>query len=155
MSREPIPTFCFALVVVKRGHRFLLVHERKHGQGWYLPAGRVEAGETFEEAARRETKEESGIDVELEGVLRFEQTPGPDHQRVRVFFLARPKDDATPKTMADEHSLEAGWFTLDEVARLPLRGDEVTGWLQHVLDGAPIGPLSLLHRETPTKHIRS
>ena len=149
MSRDPIPTFCFAMVVVKRGHRFLLVHERKHGQGWYLPAGRVEPGETFEEAALRETKEESGIDVELEGILRVEQTPRLDHQRLRVFFLARPKGEAAPKSVADEHSLEAGWFSLDEVAKLPLRGDEVMQWLRAVLDGAPAAPLSLLRRETP------
>jgi phosphatase NudJ len=42
MSREPIPTWYFALVVVVSGDRFLRVHERKHGQLWYLPAGRVE-----------------------------------------------------------------------------------------------------------------
>jgi len=39
MSRDPIPTWCFALVVVRLGERWLLVHERKHGQGWYLPNG--------------------------------------------------------------------------------------------------------------------
>ena len=42
MPREAIPTWFFAIVVVRRGDRFLLVHERKHGQLWYLPAGRVE-----------------------------------------------------------------------------------------------------------------
>ena len=31
VARDSIPTWCFALVLVKRGHRFLLVHERKHG----------------------------------------------------------------------------------------------------------------------------
>jgi len=41
MPREPIQTWYFALVVVRLQHRFLLVHERKHGQKWYLPAGRV------------------------------------------------------------------------------------------------------------------
>ena len=55
MSRLPIPTWFFVLVVVRRGEQFLLVHERKHGQLWYLPAGRVEPGETFVEAAVRET----------------------------------------------------------------------------------------------------
>ena len=47
MSRTPSATWFFALVVVRRGDRFLLVHERKHGQTWYLPAGRVEPGETL------------------------------------------------------------------------------------------------------------
>jgi phosphatase NudJ len=34
MSREAIPTWCFALAIVRLGRRFLLVHERKHGQRW-------------------------------------------------------------------------------------------------------------------------
>lgn len=149
MSRDPIPTFCFAMVVVKRGQRFLLVHERKHGQGWYLPAGRVEAGETFEQAAIRETKEEAGIDIELEGVLRVEQTPRGDHQRLRVFFLARPRDDTPPKSEPDEHTLEARWFAIDELSGVELRGDEVAQWLRAVLDGGPAAPLSILRRDTP------
>jgi 8-oxo-dGTP pyrophosphatase MutT (NUDIX family) len=75
MPREPIPTWYFALVVVRLQHRFLLVHERKHGQNWYLPAGRVEPGESLVEAARRETLEESGVPVVIEGILRIEHTP--------------------------------------------------------------------------------
>jgi 8-oxo-dGTP pyrophosphatase MutT (NUDIX family) len=69
MAREPIPTWSFALVLVRLSRRFLLVHERKHGQLWYLPAGRVEPGETFAAAAHRETREEAGIDIVLEGVV--------------------------------------------------------------------------------------
>src|SRR5262249_19177094 len=62
MPREPIPTWFFALVVVRKGNQFLVVHERKHGQLWYLPAGRAELGETLLEAARRETLEETGLE---------------------------------------------------------------------------------------------
>jgi ADP-ribose pyrophosphatase YjhB (NUDIX family) len=54
MAREPIPTWYFALVVVRRGHRFLAVREVKHGQLWYLPAGGAEPGESLAEGARRE-----------------------------------------------------------------------------------------------------
>lgn len=45
MAHSPIPTWYFALTVVRRENQFVLVHERKHGQLWYLPAGRVELGE--------------------------------------------------------------------------------------------------------------
>jgi 8-oxo-dGTP pyrophosphatase MutT (NUDIX family) len=76
MPRDPIPTWYFALVVVRQGNRFLLVHERKHGQGWYLPAGRVESGETLTQAAVRETLEETGVPVVLDGVLRVEHSGG-------------------------------------------------------------------------------
>jgi hypothetical protein len=38
VAREPIPTWFFALGVVRLGGRFLLVEEREHEGGWYLPA---------------------------------------------------------------------------------------------------------------------
>jgi 8-oxo-dGTP pyrophosphatase MutT (NUDIX family) len=102
MARDPIPTYCFALVVVRLGHRFLLVHERKHGQLWYLPAGRVEPGEGFAAAAVRETLEESGVPIVIEGVLRMEHGLLLDGSaRLRVFFLARPRDDTPPKSITD------------------------------------------------------
>lgn len=146
--RAPHPTHFFALVVVRLGHRFLLVHERKHGQGWYLPAGRVEPGETLAEAAVRETREESGVPITLGGVLRIEHQPFLDGSvRVRVFFLATPSDDTPPKAAPDAESLGAAWVALDELDHYPLRGAEVRDLLRAVSAGAPVYPLSLLSPE--------
>ena len=148
MSRTPTPTSSFALVVVRRDDgRFLVVHEAKHGQLWYLPAGRVEPGERFVDAAVRETKEESGVDVELTGLLRIEHTPGPV-ARLRLIFLARPRDQRqVPKAVADSESLEARYVSLEELAALPLRGDEVRVWFERVAAGAVVAPLSVLTAE--------
>ena len=147
MSRTPSATWFFAIVVVRLGDRFLLVHERKHGQTWYLPAGRVEPGETLAEAALRETLEETGVSVALEGVLRVEHNPGIEATRVRVFYLARPIGDAAPKLVADEHSLEARWLTVTEMQRLPLRGHEVLEIFTAVAAGAPVAPLDVIVAE--------
>jgi phosphatase NudJ len=147
MSREAIPTWSFAMVVARLGRRFLVVRERKHGQLWYLPAGRVEPGESFALAAVRETREEAGVPVTLEGVLRVEHSPAPDGSRMRVFFVARPTDDTAPKTAPDEHSLEARWVTLEELAALPMRGEEVRAVFAYVLAGGAVHPLSLLTDE--------
>jgi phosphatase NudJ len=149
MSRDAVPTWCFSLVLVKRGHRFLLVHERKHGQGWYLPAGRVEPGETFAEAAIRETREEAGVEIQLEGILKVQHSPRTDGQRLRVFFLARTVDDRPPKSVANEHSLEAAWFSLDELRGVELRGDEVEAWMRHALEQPVVAPLSFISPEVP------
>lgn len=145
MAREPIPTWMFSLVIVRLGRRFLIVRERKHGQLWYLPAGRVEPGETFAQAARREVREEAGIDVHLEGILRVEHTPQPrGSARVRVIFVARPVDDTPPKSRPDEESLEARWVTLDELAALPQRGEEVAALFEEVAGSPLVMPMSML-----------
>src|SRR5262249_13821048 len=148
MARTPIPTWYFALVVVRRGDRFLVVHERKHGQLWYLPAGRVEPGETLAAAALRETLEETGGPGELEGVLRIEAAPHPDGTaRMRVIFVAHPADDTPPKSVPDEESLGAAWVTLAELDRLPMRGPDVRRLFELVQGGQSVLPLSMLASE--------
>lgn len=147
MARTPIPTWFFVLVVVRREDRFLLVHERKHGQQWYFPAGRVEPGESLAAAACRETLEEAGLRVQLDGVLRVEHQLIPGGARVRVLYTARPLDDAPPKQQPDEESLGAAWVRLEDLARLPLRSDEVARVLTEISQGAPIYPLSLIAPE--------
>jgi phosphatase NudJ len=147
VSREPIPTWFFAVAVVRLGRRFLLVEERKHGGGWYLPAGRVEPGESLEAGARRETLEEAGIAIRVTGVLRFEHSVSADHARVRAIFLAHPADDTPPKSAPDEHTLRAAFFTLAEIRELPCRDAEVFDMLAAVDAGAPVYPLGVLARE--------
>src|SRR4051812_5195565 len=88
--RGPIPTWYFALVVVRRGHRFLLTQERKYGATWSIPGGRVEPGESLSSAAIREVLEETGVPVRLDGVLRVEHSPTEASARIRVIFLGSP-----------------------------------------------------------------
>src|SRR5580704_3352673 len=136
MARDPIPTWFFVVVVVRLGRRFLLVEEREHGGGWYLPAGRVEPGESLAVAAQRETLEEAGIRIRITGVLRFEHSVFPDgNARVRVIFVGHPADDTPPKAQPDEHTLRAAFFTLDEIRALELRGTEVHDLLAAVEGG--------------------
>jgi phosphatase NudJ len=147
VSREAIPSHSFALCVVRRGHRYLLVEEKKHGQTWYLPGGRVEPGETLMDAAVRETLEESGVPVVLDGLLRLEHTPGPRGLRLRAIFTAHPADDTPPKSTPDEHTLRAGWFSPAEMADLQLRGEDVARYITLLEGGAPVAPLSLIGQE--------
>jgi 8-oxo-dGTP pyrophosphatase MutT (NUDIX family) len=144
MPRPSIPSWSFALVVARKGDRFLAVHERKHGGGWFLPAGRVEPGESFAQAACRETLEETGVPVELDGILRVEHTPWPDYIRVRVFFLAHPAQDVPPKSAPDEETAGAAWLTLAELEQFPLRDPEVLNVFRHVAAGGAVYPLSLM-----------
>jgi phosphatase NudJ len=147
MAREPIPTWCFALVVVRKGDRFLLVQESKYGEPWYLPGGRVEAGESFADAAVRETREEAGIPVRVTGVIRIEHSPTPAGSRMRVLFLAEPTDDTPPKSEPDDESLRAAWVGLDDLTKYRLRGEEVAELFAYVAGGGPVYPPDLLQAE--------
>jgi len=147
MAREPIPMWCFAVVVVRRGDHFLIVHERKHDQRWYLPAGRVEPGETFVAAAVRETQEETGVPVRVVGILRIEHTARITGARLRVVFLAEPINDTLPKSIPDEESLAAVWVRLEQLGDYPLRGSEVQELFRYVTTGGPVYPVELLQPE--------
>ncbi|MGL4463865.1 MAG: NUDIX hydrolase [Planctomycetia bacterium] len=150
MARDPIPTWFFAMVVVRRDDRFVLVHEKKMGRPWSLPAGRVEPGETFAVAAVRETLEEAGILVKLDGILRVEHSPTPTSARMRVVFTATPADDSPLKSIPDAESLKAEWVHVDELDRYTLRGPEIRSMLRYVADGGAVHPLTMLQWEGAT-----
>ncbi|MEK6238730.1 MAG: NUDIX domain-containing protein [Planctomycetales bacterium] len=135
MSRDPIPSWYFAMVVVCKEDEFLLVQEAKHGQEWYFPAGRVEQGERLVDGARREVLEESGVRVRLTGILRIEHSPRAFGTRQRIFFTAEPLDDSPPKQTPDEHAIQAKWVRLEDLDRYPLRGEEVREAFQAVAGG--------------------
>jgi phosphatase NudJ len=145
MFRNPISTRLFVVVVVRSDNRFLLIQEVMGNRPWYFPAGRVEPGETFVAAAKRETLEEAGIPIILEGILRIQHFPHPTGQsRIGVFFLARPEGNTPPKTKPDHESLGAKWFTLTEVEQLPLRTKFVKPIIAEVLTEVAVYPLQLI-----------
>lgn len=77
---------------------------------WNLPAGYLENGETVQEGALRETREEAGVEVEL---IRLHTVYNIPHvNQVYLFFLAQmpsPEFDIGPET------LEAGLFAPNEI----------------------------------------
>lgn len=146
-TREGTPAWCFSVVVVRQGDRFLLVQERKHDQLWYLPAGKVEPGESFAQAAVRETLEESGVHVRLTGVIRFDLGRNPLGRRFRAIFLGEPAGDPTPKDFADKHSLQAKWVAPAELGQYPLRGADVSQLIEYVVSGKVIYPLEVFGQE--------
>jgi 8-oxo-dGTP pyrophosphatase MutT (NUDIX family) len=126
--RQPILTHSFALALVEQDGRFLLVQERKLGNPWYLPAGRVEFGETIFQAVVRETLEEAGVRVQPLHLLHVEHSPAEiatRASRMRFIFRCQVVGSDEPKSVSDEHSLRAGWFSLEEIEQLPLRHSEV------------------------------
>jgi phosphatase NudJ len=147
MARSPVPTWYFALVVVRQGRRFLLAQEKKYGGTWSIPGGRVEPGEGLVEAAIREVFEETGVPIAIEGILRIEHTPSATGARVRIIFAGSPKDDTPPKQDPDHESLRAAWLTIEELRTMHLRGTDLRPLLESVQRGRQLFPLDLLGRE--------
>ena len=63
MRRSPIVGV--GALILRLDGFFLIGHRTKHGEpeSWCLPGGHLEAGESFESAAKREVSEETGIDL--------------------------------------------------------------------------------------------
>lgn len=79
-------------------------------RGWEMPGGQVEIGETLEDAAIREVKEESGADVEIIKFCGiFQNVEG---SIINTLFLAHYKGG---ELTTSPESLEVGFFTYDEV----------------------------------------
>jgi 8-oxo-dGTP pyrophosphatase MutT (NUDIX family) len=165
MSREAHAFYCFAVVVCQHPTTglWLAVKERHtspRGEPlWWLPAGRVEPGETFPQAALRETKEEAGLDVDLTGILRVEHsvvgasTPSRSYHRMRVVYTATPKDpSAAPKSVPDKESLGAAWMSVQELLDLKrkglLRGSELLSWAGFLNTGGKVHPLDIMDEES-------
>jgi 8-oxo-dGTP pyrophosphatase MutT (NUDIX family) len=55
--------------VIRDAQGRLLLQEKSSGEGWSLPAGAIEPGETPEHAVRREVLEETGLEVVPKGIL--------------------------------------------------------------------------------------
>lgn len=139
-----------ALVILEREGKFLLVQEAKEGcRGlWFLPGGRTTAGESILETAVREVKEESGLDVELAGLLYIDHLVHAAHgeavDRIRFVFLGTPVGGRL-KSEEDEHSLRAGWFSPAEIGALDLRSPSVERILAHHARKPGILPLASFH----------
>ncbi|EPR42415.1 NUDIX hydrolase [Desulfovibrio sp. X2] len=108
---NPLPTVDVVVYLPWRG--VVLVERRNAPLGWALPGGFVDEGETVETAAVREASEETGLDVELSGILGVYSRPDrdPRHHTMSVVFTALPKTPGDP-TGGDDAS-SAVYFPLD------------------------------------------
>lgn len=108
-------------VAILHEGRFLLVRRgREPSIGLYaFPGGRVDDGETDEQAVRRELAEETGISVEHLAPLRQYLLPGAaGHPAFRLLVFRGYRPSGTVK--AGDDAAEAAWFRMDEMERLPI-----------------------------------
>lgn len=106
----PAVTVDVVIELVDRAGRPIVLIERRHAPlGWALPGGFVDLGETVEAAAVRESREETGLEVELGPLLGVYSDPARDPRghTVGVVFVGtargepRAADDARAVAVVD------------------------------------------------------
>ncbi|MFI8102781.1 NUDIX hydrolase [Streptomyces sp. NPDC086023] len=132
-----------ASVVVVDGESRILLQRRTDNGMWALPGGRMEIGESIGECAVRETWEETGLTVEITGIVGTYTNPrhvfayddGEVRQEFSVCLLARPTGG---EIRVSDESHEVAWFAPVDVDRLPM----VAGIRKRVDDWrAGLGPV--------------
>ncbi len=107
-----------AFTATVRNDRLLMVlHERLGVTSWELPGGHLEGGETFEQAAARETLEETGVAVDVRRLVATCAHEWPERRRrsIILFFLAEPVFDDAGLAMGEDMDVGEG-MTLGDAA---------------------------------------
>ena len=115
------------IFIYNENHEFILIKRKNDPfkDCWALPGGFVDYGETTEDAAVREAKEETSIDVELERLFNVYSDPARDPRRhtVSIVYLAHGNfDDAK----ADDDAKDIDIFSFDVLEEKKLAFDHET-----------------------------
>lgn len=116
-------TYVVAVVLLNDDNEVLMIQEAKVSCAgkWYLPAGRIDKGETICQAGEREVKEETGLDIKCTTLLMVECASG----NWMRFVLTGHVVGGSLKTPAeaDEESLQAKWVA--NINELTLRASDI------------------------------
>jgi 8-oxo-dGTP diphosphatase len=120
MERARVP--CVGAVILDDDGRLLLVR-RGHAPSigcWSIPGGRVEPGETDEQAVRREVLEETALDVSVDRFVGAVERDAPDGSVCVIRdFACLVGDGADPAAVrAGDDADDVGWFSPDELPGL-------------------------------------
>jgi len=121
-SKKPFPTVDIIIEMTREDGRpgIVLIERKNPPYGWALPGGFVDYGESLEQAAVREAKEETCLDIELTGQLYTYSDPrrDPRFHTITTVYIAR----AEGRPRAEDDAKRIGIFTLDDRPR-PLAFD--------------------------------
>lgn len=117
------------LVRNEEGHVLLLKHTYRRARPWGLPGGGLTPGESLEECLKREIREETGLEVEVEKMLSF--GAHPDRRLVDAIFACKPLPGYTLERFKPNAEIsEARWFSM---SALP---ENLPGGLRRLLEVA-------------------
>ncbi|HWG65319.1 MAG TPA: NUDIX domain-containing protein [Streptosporangiaceae bacterium] len=127
----PAPIPCVGAIITDAAGRLLLI-KRGHDPGaglWSLPGGRVEPGESDEQAVVRELHEETGLWVHCGSLVGSVRRPGPGGTVLDIRDYAATVTGGT--LAAGDDAADARWVATDEMSALALTSglaEALTAW---------------------------
>jgi len=106
LRRYHNPTPTVDLIIEIPGQGLVLIQRAKPPLGWALPGGFVDYGESLEDAARREAREETGLQVSLLGQFHTYSDPKRDPRQHNISTVFVAWADGTPQAADDARSLQ-------------------------------------------------
>ncbi|MGH4137595.1 NUDIX hydrolase [Clostridium sp.] len=107
--------------VIFKDNRILVLRQynyKRQEEYWMLPGGNLEDGETYEEAIKRELKEETNLEVEIKGIIFDEPSNGMDEYQRYITFLCVPitgsVESVGSETVSFRKILELVWVSLSD-----------------------------------------
>ena len=139
-----------AEVYVKKDDKVLMVQENKEGiKGkWDMPAGKLEDNESIIEAAIRETKEETNIDIDIKGIIAIQENVSSIGQLLILYFLGEYIDGEIKFDNKEISNVQ--WMTEEEIRNLDkrqIRGGETIDSILDYVNKNDIIPLDKLKIE--------
>jgi ADP-ribose pyrophosphatase YjhB (NUDIX family) len=119
-GKEPIIVPGAAGAILKDG-KILLVRRRNLARTWCIPGGVQEIGESIQETARREIREEVGLDLAVGDLIAVYSSPRwnieyPDGSRLQqLLFFFRMEGPTGPIRIQESEVSEYGFFRLEEI----------------------------------------
>jgi len=113
--KNPVPTVDIIIEIQREDGKegIVLIKRKNPPHGWAIPGGFVDYGESLEEAAVREAKEETSLDVQLKKQLHTYSDPDRDPRQhtISTVFVA----SARGRPKAEDDAQEIGIFTKEEI----------------------------------------
>jgi len=118
------PQVAVGAIVIRDNKILMVKRSLPPGKGlWAIPGGRVELGETLQEAAEREVKEETGVTVRAGNpVYTFDLLEQDDAGRIRFHYVIVDlvADHVSGEPNPGDDACEARWVTSKELQVLPV-----------------------------------
>ncbi len=105
--KNPIPTVDIIIELTRNGKTdgIVLIERKNEPFGWAIPGGFVDYGESVEDAAIREAKEETSLDVELLHLLGVYSNPNRDKRKHTISTVFVAKSEGIPVAGDDAKKL--------------------------------------------------